>query len=277
MIGFIRGGQGIAPFIRSNAAELTGVNMVENFVEKLLNWIGAHPLMSLQDFEHGIGTLLATLAGGLITFGFVLLKARRDRRNSEIAGGTRALLTLMEMWNGTKQYQKEIVDPYRQRRDAWLNLHVGPPLNPHLAFDLKELTFLMQRTPRVLMDVLMEANRYRLATYLVEEHRRLAIEVVWPKLEAAGIKIGEDHRPETEIQKIIGPAALRQMRVVTSAIIANFDQSVQSLQIAFTALRKELIRLFPKTNFVNFNFDSPSVSIQTKGGGTQPYYYPNGP
>jgi hypothetical protein len=254
-----------------------GLTMGEDFVGKLVDWMGAHPPMSLRTFEYGIGTLLATLTGGLMTFGFVLLKARRDRRESEITGGTRALFTLMEMWNATKQYQKEIVDPYRHRRDAWLNLHVGPPLNPLLAFDLKDLTFLMQRSPKVLMDVLMEANRYRLATYLVEEHRRLAIEVVWPKLEAAGMKIGDKPRPEPEIQGIIGPAALKQMQVVTSGIITNFDQNVESLRSAFTVLRKEMIRLFPKTNFVDFNFDPPAVSPKTTVGGTQPYYYPNGP
>jgi hypothetical protein len=124
---------------------------------------------------------LATLAGGLITFGFVLFKARNDRTESEIAGGTRALFTLMEMWNETKQYQKAIVDPYRNRRDAWLNLNVGPRLTPELAFDTRDLTFLMRKAPQVLMSVLLEGTRYRLATYLVEEHRRLAVEAVWPK------------------------------------------------------------------------------------------------
>jgi len=142
--------------------------------------------MLLETVESGVRTLVATLAGGLITFGFVLLKARNDRTESEIAGGTRALFTLMEMWNATKQYQNEFVDPYRNRRDAWLNLHVGPRLNPELAFDMRDLTFLMRKAPKVLMSVLLEGNRYRLATYLVEEHRRLAVEDVWPKLEAAG-------------------------------------------------------------------------------------------
>jgi len=54
------------------------------------------------------------------------------------------------------------------------------------AFDMRDLTFLMRKAPKVLMSVLLEGNRYRLATYLVEEHRRLAVEDVWPKLEAAG-------------------------------------------------------------------------------------------
>jgi hypothetical protein len=241
--------------------------------DNLCNWVSAHFSILWLTFEKGIETLLATLAGGLITFGFVLLKTHRDRRNTEIAAGTRALFTLVEMWNATKQYQKEIVDPYRGRRDAWLNLHVGAPLNPSFAFDIADLTFLMRKAPKVMMDVLMEENRYRLTTYLVEDHRRLAIQIVWPKLEAAGLRLGSEGRPEDEIHEIIGPAALKQMQVVTGAIITNFDENVKSLQAAFVALRTELIRQFPKAKFVNFNFDPPPSAIK----GTQPYYYPHGP
>jgi len=251
--------------------------MGQDLIGKAVDWIGAHSPMSAATFEHGIGTLLATLAGGLMTFGFVLLKAHRDRKDSEIAGGTRALFTLMEMWNETKQYQKEIVGPYRHRQDAWLNLHVGPPLNPGLALDMKDLTFLMQKAPKVQMDVLMEGKRYRFASYLVEEHRRLAIQVVWPKLEAAGIKLGDDPLPEAEIQEIIGPAALKQMQVTTAAIIMNTDENVKSLQAAFTTLRTELIRLFPRTKFVNFDFEPALKAAQTEAKGLQPYYYPHGP
>jgi hypothetical protein len=74
------------------------------------------------------------VTGGLLTFGFVLLKARRDRIDSEIAAGTRTLFALMEMWNATKQHQKEMVDPYRERSDVWLNLPAGPPLPPGIGF-----------------------------------------------------------------------------------------------------------------------------------------------
>lgn len=233
--------------------------MAETFAG-VLDWFSVHSPMSLQSLESGIGTLLATLVGGLITFGFVRFKARRDQQESETAGGTRALFTLMEMWNVTKQYQKEVVDPYRDRRDAWLNLHVGPPLNQWLGFDMKDLTFLMQKAPKVLMSILLEGNRYRLATYLVEEHRRLAIEVAWPKLEAAGIRLGDPPRPEDEIQRIIGPATLKQMQVVTTAIITNFDENVQSLRAAFLSLRAELVQLFPKTRFVDFNFEPQQLA-----------------
>jgi hypothetical protein len=245
---------------------------MDTILAEVLGWFSAH-------LASGIGTLLATVFGGLITFGFVRLKATNDQKESEIAGGTRALFTLMEMWNATKQYQKEFVDPYRDRQDAWLNLPVGPPLNSELAFEMKDLTLLMQKAPKVLMSVLMEGNRYRLATYLVAEHRRLATEVVWPKLEAAGMRLGGPSRAEDEVQKIIGPAALKQMQVVTAAIITNFDENVQSLRAAFTSLRAELVRLFPKTHFVDFNFEPPqrAAAYPHRRGKLQPYYYPHGP
>ena len=251
--------------------------MCEKIIMRMVDWISAQWPISLQVFEDAARTLLATLAGGLITFGFILPKARRDRKEADVAAGTRVLFTLMDMWNATKEYQKEIVDPYRNRDDAWLNLHVGPPLNSQLTVDLKDLTFLMQKSPKIMMDIMLEGNRYRLAVFLVEEHRRLAIQIVWPKLEAAGVRIGDPPRPMNEIQGIIGPAALKQMQVVTSAIITNFDQNVQSLQVAFTALRTELLKLFPKARFVDFNFEPQLQTVQVTPPQRQPYYYPHGP
>jgi hypothetical protein len=241
-----------------------------------IDWLSAHWPLAQQDLKAVFGTLLATLAGGLITFGFVRLKARTDRREDEIAGGTRALVTLMQMWNATKQHQMVFVDPYRDRRDAWINLHVGPPLDPEVVFDMKDLTFLMQKSPTVFAQVLMEGNRYRMATHLVEEHRRLAVEVVWPKLEAAGITSAEP-KPDDEIKKIIGSAAVKQLEVISSEIITQFDKNVQSTQEAFTSLRAELLRLFPKTRFINLKFvveDKPPPAPPPPN--TQPYYYPVG-
>jgi hypothetical protein len=244
-----------------------------------IDWLSAYWPLSQQDLKTALGTLLGTLAGGLIPFGFVLLKARYDRKEDEIAGGTRALVTLMQMWNATKQHQRVFVDPYRGRRDAWINLHVGPPLDPELSFDTKDLTFLMQKSPKVFMQVLMEGNRYRMATHLVEEHRRLAIEVVWPKLEAAGITSAEP-KPDDEIKRIIGPAAVKQLEVITGEIITQFDKNVHSTQEAFTSLRAELVRLFPKTRFLNLKFEvedtAPAPPPPPPPLNTQPYFYPVG-
>jgi hypothetical protein len=241
--------------------------MDKNVISEIVGWFGTYSPFSWETFVSGTRTLLATLTGGLLTFGFVLLKSTRDRRETEIAAGTRALFTLMAMWNGMKQHQKEVVDPYRGKKDAWLNLHVSQPLDSNLTFDMKDLTFVMQSAPNVFMQILLEENRYRLATYMVEEHRRLATQIVWPRLEAAGIKLGGEPRPEAEIQAIIGPAALKQMQVITAGIINNVDENVRSMEAAFRALRSELVRLFPKIKFVNFDFNPKQ----------QPYFYPHGP
>jgi hypothetical protein len=50
------------------------------------------------------------------------------------------------------------------------------------------------------------------------------------------------------------------MQVVTAAIITNFDENVRSMRDAFASLRAELVRQFPKTRFVNFDFESQSQS-----------------
>jgi hypothetical protein len=157
------------------------------------------------------------------------------------------------MWNETKQHQKEVIDRHRGKPDAWLNLDVSQPLNEWLSFDMKELSFLLQGDPITFQHVFLEEERFRLAAYLIEDHRRVVLEQVWPRLESAGLRIGEP-AAAAEIETILGTGTVQRLRVTTDAIISNFDQNEKTLREAFATLRTALKKIHPDRKFIDFKF-----------------------
>ena len=237
--------------------------MCFSFLTPLITSLTATPpLVTGGMLISGIGTLTATFVGAWIAFKFASLKTIRERKDDEVAAGNRALFILSWMWNEIKQHQKEIVDPYRGKHDAWFNLHVSPPLKDDISFDMKDLAFVMEANPAVFQQVFLEGERYRLAVYLIEEHRRLILVQSWPRLEAAGLILG-DNRPEAEIQKILGPATVQQLKITSEAIIRNFDENEQSIRQAFVALRAELKKLYPRSKVPKSGFSRSYTALMT--------------
>ena len=55
-----------------------------------------------------------------------------------------------------------------------------------------------------------------------------------------------------ELEKFIGVSAVHKLRVITAAIITNFDQNVDSSRAAFLKLRAALKTIYPKRKFIDF-------------------------
>jgi hypothetical protein len=214
----------------------------------LAEWAKNNVSITAKELLGGLGTLAATFIGAWLAFYFAKIQRTREKEDREASAGNRALFTLYTMHNSQLQYQSEVVVPYRNRDDAWLNLHVSTPLNKDVLFDTKDLSFVLDAHAPTFAQVLIEEARYRLAAYLVEEHRRIQLTEAWPRLQAAGVSLG-DNRPAGEIEQIIGVGTVKALRVTTAAIIKNFDENVISSLLAFRALRARLLSIYPKHKF----------------------------
>jgi len=199
-----------------------------------------------------LGSILGTFLGALLAFTFAKFTRNQIRNDENVAAGNLALFALVSMYNKTKQYQGEVIDLYRNRHDAWLNLPVTFQLDMGgLFLDPKSLAFIAQSYPAIFADVLLEEERFRLVAHMVTSHRSLCLEKMWPRLSEAGVPLGGSHAL-SEIEGILGPALVQQARVTSAGIIRNIDQNVLSLVSAFRALRKKLKELYPSRKFMDF-------------------------
>lgn len=222
--------------------------------------VGASLVAATWDITPFLGTVLSTFLGAWLAFNFGKIQRDDERRKTEVAAGNRALFTLSLMYNGTAMYQKEIVEPYRGKPDAWLNLHVTTPLDEKPFFEIKELIFLLSAAPSVFGDMFLEQQRYQQIVFITNEHRRLVLTEAWPRMEKAGLTIN-DRRPDDEIRAILGPSVTTQLNVYTAAIIKNVDENEKTLREVFEKLRKALKDVYPDEKFTNIKFPAVADKI----------------
>jgi len=217
-------------------------------------FVRAIPLISGHDLLVGLGTVAASFFGAAFAFVFAWYQRRRERIAENVTGGNRALFTLGTMRNVLEQYRKEFVEPSRGMADAWLNFNLGPPLPTNLSFDVKDLSFLMSRgAGGTFQQLMLEEERYRLVAFAVAEHRRLILEEAWPRMEAAGMSLG-DKRPEQDVVKIVGPGTSQQLKVTVESLTRNVDENLKSTKEVFSRLQTVLKKVYPRESFINFSF-----------------------
>ena len=85
----------------------------------------------------------------------------------------------------------------------------------------------------------------------IDEHKALVLSQVWPRLDANGLKIG-DSKLNAEIEGIIGPSALVQLKTASNGIINFTDENGASLRDAFSKFRTTLKGIYPKHKFIDY-------------------------
>ena len=234
--------------------------MIYGFMTRVHDFTG----LGLKEFIAGIGTLFATFIGAWLAFQFAKAQRDRERAEKEIAAGNRALYTLTAIFNQTYQHQEDIVAPIRGRDDAWLNMAATSPLTENVGFDLTDLSFVLQAKPEVFSQVLLEEQRFKLLAHMISEHASLMLNIVWPRLETAGIGMGE-LRPDEYVKNTLGPGIVRRLERGSAAIIKNTDDNVEFIKVAFGRLRSTLKELYPDRLFVDFKFKETRPAAASDG------------
>lgn len=196
--------------------------------------------------------MAAAFAGAWAAFKLENSTQNKLIEDENVASGNRALFTLLQIWNKQKQYQKEIIDSYRSRDDAWFNLPAGSPISDNsLVFDMKELSFVLQSKGSIFQFVFLEADRFRDVAQLIDKRSELILSEVFPRLSAAGIKIGQSVDSD-KVKQILTAGVVRQLEILTAGIVKNMDENIISSRAIFNKLRAALKEIYPKRKFIDF-------------------------
>jgi hypothetical protein len=220
------------------------------FFLRPLVWFATTVNITANDVGSWLGALFSTFIGAFLAFPFGIQQRERQRVNQEVTAGNLALSTLYEMWERQFQFQKDVVAPFKNRRDAWFNLPVGAPLDVvDLKLNRNDLGFVLQADGPTWQAVILEDRRYQLMKQRIELRESLVLKEVWPCLVAHGVPIGAN-LPGVEVERILGPAIIQQLREHTEFIISQIGKKVESAWAAITALRETLRRIHPGRRFI---------------------------
>lgn len=208
----------------------------------------------------------ATWFGAIGTFlafvGTIYLAQSETRRREQeqidrnVGAGSRAIFTIFSIWNTLEQYRKEVLEPFRQRPDAWLNLAANPafPIGEH-RFDADALQFLLQSEhAQAYAALFLEEQRFSLAIQLIRARSELVLNEVFTKMAEAGFEVGKQANLE-DVEKILGIDLSHKLKEITSAIFRNVDEDLASLKAVYEDVRGAMKALYPGRKVLQVVFD----------------------
>jgi hypothetical protein len=213
-------------------------------------------MLDYKDMVATLATLVASFGGAWGAFLLENERRKREAQNRNIGAANRALYTIFSLWNVLEQYRKEVLEPYRGKPDAWLNLAANPslPLGEH-TFQAAELQFLLELSkPDVYAGLLLEEQRFALAIELIRTRSALVLDQVFPKMSAANIPVGHS-LPEDHVEQVLGIDLTHKLKHLTTAIFKNVDEDLLSLRGQHDQLRETMKSLYPGKKFVQVLFE----------------------
>jgi hypothetical protein len=191
------------------------------------------------------------------------LDSTRQRRKQEaedrhIGAANRAVYTLFNLWNILEQYRKEVLEPYRGKADAWLNLAANPtiPTGEH-TFQANELQFLLEsKKAEVYAGLMLEKQRFAIAIDLIKVRSALVLDQVFQRMSAANVPVGRS-LPEPEVVRILGIELTHKLKEITAAIFKNVDEDLASLKTQHDQLREAMKSLLPSRKVLEIKFEVP--------------------
>lgn len=208
---------------------------------------------TIPDVLNWLVTLAAAFAGAWAAFRFHAHQTTKSKAQENIAAGNRALVTLVQHLNTLKLYQNDFIDPLRDQPGRHIEMQPTLPFrDDELILDVRSLEFFLGTSQqRVVLDLILEENRYREAIKTINERSRHLLAVVQPKLSAAGLKAGTPYS-EREIRDALGEFDYGHLKSVTDAVFLHVDLTIESLSSMKDRLREALIKAYPNGIFINY-------------------------
>ncbi|PPQ21098.1 hypothetical protein CV770_02355 [Bradyrhizobium sp. AC87j1] len=207
--------------------------------------------LTLKEVIGAFWAPFSIFAGAFSAFAFNNRRATRERIDKEVIEGNLALSVLMKFLNHQFLYKRNYIDPHQGAPDAWFRIMPGPPLDNGIRVELNKnnLGFLLQSSGAVWQQTMIEEERYHQVKGAIE-NRNALLEKAWQKLEEAGFEHGSKI-PASEIEKALGPVLFQQLKQISEALIEQVTLNVLSSGEAMTALRTDLVRMYPGRPFIN--------------------------
>jgi hypothetical protein len=208
-----------------------------------------------KDIVAILATLVASFAGAWAAFLLESQRRQREERSKNIGAASRAIYTIFNLWNTLEQFRKEVLEPYRGKPDAWLNMAAHPAIatGDH-RFEAGELQFLLQGPhAQVYAALFLEEQRYKLAIALIRERSNIVLNEVFPRMAAAGFTVGRS-APQEEVERALGIDVVHKLKEITSALYNNVDKDLVSLKAQHDALRAAIKQLYPEQTVLQVVF-----------------------
>lgn len=217
--------------------------------------------MDSSNLTSAFVTLVAAFLGAWSAFKLEDRSRKRKQVEKNIAAGNRAIFTLLRMFNELFVIQQKVIEPIRGRDSK--SIIMLPLLlrnYEELRFEVNNLAFLLETNHRqVLIELLIEEERFHAAIRVLNERSNLHLREVQPLLEKAGIVEGGEYSKE-QIKAALGTRIFPMIQRYTDEAFSHIDKSVGSLLEMSKRLHSAMTKLYPDAKFIRFEPDNAALA-----------------
>ncbi len=203
-------------------------------------------------------TLIAAFLGAWYAFHLHDKKQDNKTKKEHIAAGNRALFVLIRQYNALLGIKGKIIDPVKDMAPRSLNMRPTLPLKyEHLVIDADSLTFLLETKDRnILMELLIEEERFKAAIQSLNERSKLHIESIQPILAAAGVREKQSY-PVDDIKSKLGEQLFLHIERATDEALSHTTNTVESLKNIISKFHSVLKKQYPESSFLQVETNGP--------------------
>ena len=203
-------------------------------------------------------TLLGAFAGAWFAFRIERKAREEERAEQNVVAGNMTIVAIWQRVNALRLYQVDVINPVREDEGRWLKLRPTPSdTEPVIPFDAKSLGYLLDgKHHDVLTAVLLAESKYRQAVQVIDLRSRHHLDVVQPKLMAAGVKPGVKHDQDV-IEKAVGEFDQGILVNLTESIIWCVDDAIDALLAVKDQLRTATRSRYPAHYVINLEVVEP--------------------
>jgi len=183
---------------------------------------------------------------GRLSFEFQRKKEVEDKKKKDLVNANIAIFNLMTMANSLLVFRKQVIDPFRGKPTAFLEI---PPVLHSVGEDIKinpeSLYFLLETKERNLLgEIIVEERRYITAVQLINERSTLHRNEIQPLLERAGFQ-ERGMFSLNQIEQALGSRMFVTLNQATDQLIAHVDQTITSILVVANKLTDCLKNMHP--------------------------------
>jgi hypothetical protein len=208
---------------------------------------------------NGLVTLVAAFAGAWYAFRLTDRERERQTTREQVAAVYRAQFVLIQQLNALKLIQGQTINPVREHPDRFIAMRPLLPVGgPSPRLDPDSLSFLLETDDRELpFRILVEQQRFDTAVQALNERSRLHLDVLQPRLAAAGIREGGEYL-RTELVGALGDDLALPLQRATDDAIEHVDKTIESCSALVATVYQAMKARFPGHRFIRLDPNEPS-------------------
>lgn len=214
---------------------------------------GRHWNVFFTSYFPALATLVAAFLGAKYAFQFQKDKEKEDNKRRNIINGKIAIFNMMQMTSVLRNFQKQVIDPVRDRPTCFLEMRPTTHLEKNtITLNIETLYFLLDTDDRNLLgELVTEEARYQSALDAINERSRFHEQEVQPVLDRANF-VQPGNYSVAQIEQALGNRLYSTLRNATDQVIDHVDSTILSLKLCADKLTASLKTQYPKETIISF-------------------------